>query len=408
MAMRTFEDIIPPSKRKVMETETSSVRAPAASAPPERGRRFPYLLTIIVLAVVGLSVGALYLFSGARIEVDPTTDPVLVSTTLTALAGTSTLPFQIVSVEKMATQSVQASGSETVNTSAQGVITVYNEQNKAQALVANTRFESANGLVFRVHTPVTVPAEKGGKPGTLQATVYADKTGAAYNVGPGSFTIPGFAGTAQFTKVYAKSVAGMSGGFSGTRPKVDETAAATTGASLKTALAGELKSALAANLPQGYVLVPGADFETYTTLSPSESNATGVVDIREQGRALAVAFPMSAIASAVAGEALGAAYHGEAVTLSSVNGLTLSAEGGAPSANASTFSFSLAGNTTIVWSVEPSKIASAVTGKTRDSAQVILSGFPEIKKALLVLHPFWMNNFPSDPQAITVVVNAPR
>jgi hypothetical protein len=48
------------------------------------------------------------------------------------------------------------------------------------------------------------------------------------------------------------------------------------------------------------------------------------------------------------------------------------------------------------------KVAAAVAGKTRDSAQVALSGFPEVNKAVLVLRPFWATTFPQDPAKITV------
>ncbi|MBU6323214.1 MAG: hypothetical protein KGI41_02980 [Patescibacteria group bacterium] len=402
--MRTFDDIIPPSRRVRPQEDAGE---PLTSPPPRSERRFPYLLVIIVIAVIGVSVGVLYFFSGARIEVDPTTDSVLVNGTFTAMTSTSSLPFEFISVEKLATQTVPSTGSETVDTAASGMITVYNEQTKAQPLVAKTRFESTSGLVYRIHAAITVPAAKGGTPGTVSAMVYADKTGDSYNIGATSFTVPGFAGTSEFTKVYAKSTAPMAGGFSGTRPKVDAATAAKTEAALTTTLGGDLKTALAADVPPGYILLPGADFETYTALPPAASSATGNVDVKEKGSALAIVFPESALASAVSAQVLGAAYHGEPVTLTGTSGLTLKPSGSAPNADATSVSFSLSGNVTIVWTVDPGKIASAVAGKTRDAAQVVLSGFPEVKKALIVLRPFWSGTFPADPKGITVVVNSP-
>jgi hypothetical protein len=61
----------------------------------------------------------------------------------------------------------------------------------------------------------------------------------------------------------------------------------------------------------------------------------------------------------------------------------------------------------VVWTVDPARIASAIAGKTRESAQVVLSSFPEVKRALLVLRPFWADTFPGDPKDVKVTVNPP-
>lgn len=403
--MRTFDDIIPPSRRKLPDTPPSVVNAAPPAAPR---RRFPLATLIVVLFVIAVSVSALWYFSGARIEIDPTVDPILVSGNFSAdSSSTSTLPFQIISAQKVATQSVATSGSETVSTVAQGTITIYNQQPVVQKLIATTRFESANGLVYRIKSALSVPAAKGTTPGQVPATVFADQAGDSYNIPASSFTLPGLAGSAQAGKVYAKSTGAMTGGFSGTRPKVDVAAETTAQAALQTTLGTSLESALQAEVPQGYVLLPGASFISYTALPSAASQTTGQVDVREQGSAIGVVFPAASLASSVASGVLGAAYHGEPVTLTHIDTLTLASTEGVPKGDETMFNFSLSGNTTIVWTIVPSKIAAAVAGKSRDAAQVVLSGFPEVRKALLVLRPFWASNFPNDPNGITVVVNKP-
>src|SRR6185369_3882277 len=217
--MRTINDIVPPSRRQEPEPLTSSApRSPRASGP---SHSFPFKTLFAVLIVIALSLGALYYFSSAKVEVTPNTVSAAVQNSFTASANSGDLPYQLISVQKVASQSVKSTGTKAVSTSASGQITIYNTQSKSQKLIATTRFATTAGLIFRIHEAVTVPGGTSAKPGTVKATVYADKPGDTYNVGPTSFTIPGFAGTPLASQVYARSTSAMAGGASGTVPVVD-------------------------------------------------------------------------------------------------------------------------------------------------------------------------------------------
>ncbi|MFZ1988078.1 MAG: hypothetical protein WAV21_03560 [Minisyncoccia bacterium] len=409
---RTINDIIPPSRRKPQVTveAPSSFEAPPREdpMPPTFGRprsRFPWGTALVALVVVSVSVGALFIFAGAKIQIDPQTAQGTVTGTFTATAQSGELPYMLVSVQKIASQSVPAESTVTANDAASGTITIYNEQAKAQPLIKNTRFETANGLIYRIHNSVTVPAASAGKPGTLTATVYADSPGDSYNVGASNFTLPGLAGTPQASQVYAKSVSPMTGGFSGTRPSVSQATDDAQHAALQTALASEIQAAVAAQVPEGYVLIPGAVTTTYTPLTDM-GDANGGVLVRMQADATAVVFPKEALARAVAMEIAPSLYKGEPVDFLDVKGLTLRpAEGAASDAS---FSFSLNGSTTIVWQVNIEKIQAAVAGKSKAAAGVVISGLPEIAKGSVVVRPFWKGTLPQDPTKITVEVNKPE
>jgi len=411
---RTLNDIIPPSRRKQMEDaaplqedERLGVPPPPARPPlraPRRSRRFPWVTAFIALVIIALSVGALYFFSGAQVTIDPSTTTVTVLGNYTASASGGNLPFQILTVQKVATQAVPGDGSETVKVAAQGTAVISNTQSTPQKLITNTRFETPAGLVFRIHSAATVPAASGGTPGTATVTLYADAVGDSYNVGPTTFTLPGLSGSPAFTAVTAQSSAAMTGGFSGTRPKVSAATETSNRNALKGALTPDLATEVQSQVPAGYTLLPGAIFDSYQDLPDTASATTGSVDVREQGSATAVIFPSAAIASAIAAQAI-TTYNGEPVTVTNPSGVTLSATAGAPTVSVQSFSFSLTGTATIAYTVDPARIASAVAGKTRESAQVVLSGFPEVKRALLVLKPFWTSTFPGDPADIKVTVN---
>lgn len=411
--MRTFDDIIPPSRRKITQEDegplqNNDFRRPSPPPPPPRGsprHHFPYITLIVALLVIGASVMALIRFSSAKVEIDPITTSLAVQGEYTA-GATGGMPFQLITAKRVATKSVATSGTKTVNTSASGPITIYNTQSKSQTLIANTRFANSAGLIFRIRTGVTIPAGTLDKPGTATATVHADAPGPSYNVDAGSFTIPGLAGTAQASAVYAKATAPISGGASGTVPEVDATAEQAAATALQTDLAKDLTKDIADLVSEGYVLISGATHATYRTLPATAGAASGKADVQVEGTITAVIFPSSALAKVIA--ATDTEYQGGDVTLGSGTSLTLTPLGSLPAFDTESFSFTLDGMALLVSSVDPMQIATAVAGKSRSEAQIALTNYPEIKRAELVLRPFWRKAFPQDPASIEVVVSSPE
>jgi hypothetical protein len=437
---KSIEDIIPPSRRRMMDAAAAtnpsntphiqplSTPAPLenssqipSSVPPrtptrmtiKTGRGFPYGTALIALLVIALSAGALYIFSGAKVEITPNTQSTPVSGDFTATLGSGDLPYNVIVTTKTGSASVPAESTETSNDSAQGTITISNAQSTAQTLINNTRFETPAGLIYRIHSPITIPAESSNAtPGTVTATVYADQPGQQYNIGPSSFTVPGLQNSSSYTLVTAKSSSPISGGFIGTRASVSSSTDSTEQSSIQSALASTLQQQIIAKIPSGDVIVPGSTFANYENL-PDSATTTTSVQISVQGTMTAVVFPQDALAKAIAFKDVGS-YSGEPVTLDSVSNLDLtptippaSTTAQSDLTSTGTFNFSLNGNTTIIWKVDPTKIAGAVAGKTRDSAQQILSGFTEVNKAVLILRPFWATTFPADPSHIQVTVSNP-
>lgn len=401
--MRTLNDIIPPSRRKEADSFTSSDGLKPLNLSGGRPPRFPYRTLGVAALVVVVSIGALFYFSVAKVEVTPNTVSAAIQSSFTANKSSGALPFEIITAQKIASQSVKSSGTKTVNSSSSGTITVYNTQTKSQRLIANTRFATTAGLIFRIRSAITVPGGTPAKPGSMTTKVYADQAGSQYNVGPTSFTIPGFAGTPQASAVYARSTGAMTGGASGSVPIVDTALEAQARDALQNALAPDLIAGIQSQIPSGYLLLPGASVTTYEELESTPSSITGMVEVKEQGTITAVIFPNMALAKAVAASVAGLSYQGEPVTIASVDSLLL-ATANMPNLDSDTFSFTLAGTAPLVYTVDPNRIAAAVAGKTRQAAEVAISNYPEVKRALIVLRPFWKQTFPQDPSSISVVV----
>jgi len=406
MATKRVEDIIPPSRRRAAQSESVPV---ADTYEPRKGSGRP-IITLVLILLVALIIGGgvAMLFAGAKVVVHPLEREVPVNTTLSASEiETALLPFEVVRIEKVATQPVPADGSETVEDRASGTVTVYNEfSSSAQRWVTNTRFESPNGLIYRVKEPVTIPGMKDGKPGTVEVTIYADEAGDVYNTGLVDFVIPGLAGSPQFESLYAKGKTPLSGGFIGERPVVSESKAEEVRVLAREALSKDLNDTIADQIPSGFTLLGNSVAITFESLSNGEGDGAGQASIREKGTASALVFPTDALAASLAEKTI-ASYNEDAVTIGSTNTLTVSNLPSASELNGATeLSVAISGTVDIVWKVSADQIKTGISGKTREAAETVLSNIPGIDRAELILRPFWRNSFPTDSEKITVSINA--
>ena len=418
---KTIGDIIPPSRRRTLD-QSSNINPeslapnnttplpPMKITPPSRvristGSSFPYGTALIVLVILAVCAGIFYAFSGAEVRITPMSQTSTINTTFAATSDASgALPYVLVTSTKNASVVVPAESTQSVSDSAQGTITISNAQTKTQTLIVNTRFATPSGLIFKIHAPVTIPAASATSPGTVTAQVFAEKPGTTYNIPASSFVVPGLKGGAAYTLVTAVSTSPMTGGFTGIRPAVGQATDTANQQKLQTTLSKTLLADISSKIPTGYIVIPGSSKVTYQTM-PDTASSTSVA-ITEQGTMTEVAFPSDALAKNIAQQVAGS-YQGEPVLLASSTSLTLTPTASSSTSASSTYPFSLSGNVTIIWKVDPVRIAGAVAGKTRSSAQSILAGFNEISHATLTLRPFWSDTFPQDPTQIHVLISSP-
>ncbi len=101
---------------------------------------------------------------------------------------------------------------------ASGIITIINTTNNAWPLIANTRFQTEEGIVFRIKDSVTVPPSTAEENGTIEIFVTADTldaheqmVGEKGNIEPAKFFLPGLREESQ-KLLYAESKEPMTGG----------------------------------------------------------------------------------------------------------------------------------------------------------------------------------------------------
>lgn len=133
--------------------------------------------------------------------------------TKNASLDSKTLPIRLIEKEQDITLSFPATGTTSLaDQKARGSIVISNDYNSdPQTLVASTRLVSEDGKIFRLLNGITVPG-KTDSPGMIEAAVIADQAGTEYNIGPSTFTIPGFEGSPKYAKFSGKSLKAMNGG----------------------------------------------------------------------------------------------------------------------------------------------------------------------------------------------------
>ncbi len=182
---------------------------------------FSFNRVIKALAVIGvlLLVSAMYLvLPKASIRLSLKEMPVSATISVAVSKNISTpdfasgiIPGQYFLLTKSGSKIIETSN-ETVNIPSKygGNIDIYNAYSTAaQKLVAQTRFETKDGKVFRIQNPIIIPGAKMSgsnlTPSFIKVEVISDAVGEEYQIGPSFFTIPGFNGTAKFAGFYAKS-----------------------------------------------------------------------------------------------------------------------------------------------------------------------------------------------------------
>lgn len=325
-------------------------------------------------------------------------------------AATGTLVYTVRSLDLEDSTVVAASGTtSSAPSKASGSIVVYNDYSTSPVtLVKNTRFETPDGLVFRVPAQVAVPGKKGTTPGEIKITVVADQTGEKYNVGPtAKFTLPGLKSTpAMYSGVYAKSSAAMSGGSSGVSgPAVESATEAAAIASLNASLRSKALESIR-DAGDGMLALTDLMDIAYTR-SPNTAEAGSQARIHETAH---VRVPV--IASAELGRAVGIAVSADAansdITITPGEGFVATLTGPAPDLGSAPLQFTLTGQATLVWNIDTQALTQALAGRDEGAFQTVIEGFTGIQEAHARIQPFWKSTFPTDPSKIQVTLLPPK
>lgn len=428
--MKIIDDIIPPEDRERRSIRKVSVdrgtrprrrervqeveKATEVNMPPKphSARKTTARFGFFIIALVTLLIfifGFSFIFSGVKIVVTPKQRTVLVDAEFKAFKNpkVTELGYEIMTLEKEGSKEVTASGTEYVEEKASGRIIIYNDyKSSSQRLIKNTRFETPEGFIYRINNSITVPGRKSedGKiiPGNIEVTVYADEGGEKYNIGLTSFTIPGFEGDPRFDDFYARSKTEMSGGFVGKKKIISETDEALARSEIQENLKVLLLKDVFSQKPEGFEIYEDGIFIAFTSLSDEEKGSR--VSVKEKAVLYGVLFEQKAFAQFIAQNTV-AGFEGEEVEIldpSSITFKVLNKDQVKPWIDEE-FSLRLGGNAHIIWSFDLNLLKEDLAGKAKGALQTVLTGYPSIDEAEIILRPFWRQTFPDDIKDIKVI-----
>ena len=380
--------------------------------PKKSGKKILYfsVLVFFLAAAFGLSA----FFKSAEIRVSPKQETKTADEIFTAKkdVSVSDLSYQVVTISKDVEKTVEATGEEEVSKKAQGKIIIYNNySSQSQKLVATTRFETPEGMVFRLPNAVTVPgrALKDGKmvAGSIEVVVEADKVGPNYNVGLKDFTIPGFKGDPRFNSIYARSKTEMTGGFVGVQKVVSKELVQATDKDLEASLKNSLSKDIIAQIPANYILYPNSiSYSLEPTIQEDSATENSFFKqnaiLRKKGTASAVIFDKGALSRAILAK-ISPEVTGEVVKINNLETLDFKYVGETqePSSD-SLVTFSLKGNVNIIWGFDENKLKSDLLGLSKKEAKTVIGTYGTIKEAWVETKPFWNQTIPENPEKVTL------
>ncbi len=316
------------------------------------------------------------------------------------------IPAKILEREDTFSQEFSSTGRVLKEGRAKGFIRVYNNHSTSpQVLVANTRFVSGDGKLFRSIKRERIPGQKweGGRlvAGFIDIEVIAAEAGQEYNIGPSNFSIPGLAGTPLFFALHGQSFQPMEGGF---RKKV----AQVTSQDLKEAeniltekSKQKSKESLKLEIPSGLSLLNQAISQEIISSSFSKKagqeaeSFTSEVKIKTKGLAFQKAelekFIQKHIEENLPADKL---FLKESLnfnsTLKSVNFVE----------NEMILSLEVGGKIFPV--IDKNFIKKESIGKSIQDMKLFLKEQPEINKIEIKTFPFWLQRIPADFERIKI------
>ncbi len=369
----------------------------------KKKNRSLFFVVLIFIAIVGAGLLASALMGGAEVTVYPKHKEPNVNALFEAKisAQEGELPYEVMTLEAEGERQVKAAGEEVVTTQAIGTIFIYNTQQKDPVrLVTNTRFESPDGLIFKIKDSVVIPGYRDveGKkaPGVATAQVFADQPGPAYNIAPVKFRIPGFKGDPEYENVYGESTEMFTGGFNDKKFIIEDSELQTAQQTLRTELRDSLLGRIDAEKPAGFVLFKDAVTFTYQSL-PSVAYGDNLATIKEKVLLRIPVFKEDNFAEYIAKAAV-PGFENEPVRIVDYAVFTFGYKSATTSSsdisNYTNIEFNLTGKPQIVWKYDTDKLRADLMNVNKTALIGVLGAYPSIEKATAVVRPFWKSKFP--------------
>lgn len=395
------------------ERKTEPIRAEKRKKTKKRNTPKMIIWTVALLSIIFLLFSVTSFFSTATVTIVPKTARIALDDSYIARkdALPNELQFEVMTLQKKMSKQLEATETESSEAKASGKIVVYNNFSAApQRLIINTRFESENGLTYKIPESITVPGLKmvAGKkvPGSIETPIFADEAGEKYNMKisdlKGDFKIPGFKGDKKYDYFYARLKTDIAGGSSSPVKKVPDKILSEARDELRVNIKSELLKEAYATKPQSSVLFVDANYIDYVSLpdSPSSGNK---VDINESATFYGIIFDEAKLSSYIAKKKL-PDYDELPVDLVLDESATVGISNNSKIKpwESDTLNLSLKGGANLVWTYDKALLQKNLAGKRKNDLKRILSSYPGIKEMRAEIRPYWKQSFPNKLEKIKI------
>ena len=402
-AMGEQEPILEPPRRFL--TGLSSFRIPAFF------RSSLGLTLVLTLAGLGIAAGVFgIVLPSVTVDIIPRTEELDVTMELVAAvnAQEGEIPAQLVSVEKSIVQKAKASERTTSEARAHGTVKIYNAFGPdTQTLVATTRLLSEGGKLFRTVATVVVPAAKVSgsalEPAFIEAQVIAAEPGSDYNIGPATFSIPGFQGTPKYQGFYGKSDELIRGGASGEVFVIAPADIEKATEGLEARAQEEIEKDFTAKLPAGFMVLNEARVRSIVIGTDAEAgDPAEEVTATADAKVEALLFQERDVLEQA--EKLIRERLGEDIQILP-QALTLNYAVRDRSFDRGRMVLDVSVVAGAARRINEKVIAQAIAGKSEPEIRSFLGAHEDVKFAKVRFSPFFISRAPKDPARITVLVS---
>lgn len=386
---------------------------------PTHRRFFSFKKVFVLIIVVGLGLGAFFVLNNILpkatialtlkkmpVDFSYTVNVSLVAKTISLQNDQISIPGEILKSDGNYTLSAKANGTSQVERKATGTLVIYNAySSQPQTLVANTRFSSPDGKIFRLSSMVKVPGAEiaNGKiiPSQITVAVVADGPGEEYNIEPAkNWRLPGFQGTPRYQGFYADSLNAMAGGFTGVVPVPNDDDINKGKAALEDTLQKSLGSQMTILLADNLKLFNEAkQFQmTQETVRPADAN--GMFSVFGAAELRYLVFDEKQLKDFIETQAKTGLNADVTVKDHSLNY-------GAPAADLTkgTLSFPVQGSFIFEPAVDVASLKQQITGQTGEELRKTVFLLPGLERADISLWPFWVTKVPQNQSKIVITVD---
>lgn len=404
MVKKVIKDIfVKRRKAKPLSEELGQVRRPSKRFLP----KFIIFISVFIL-LVGFGWVILGKVSSAVVNVALRPEVINVDLKLKASrleqdenAKLDNPVFEIMGLEKEEAGAIVATGVSSGGQKASGKIVVYNNYGSdPQTLIANTRFESPDGKIYRIKERIVIPGM-----GSKEATAYADQPGEEYNIGLTDFTIPGLKGGPRYGKVYARSKIKITGGASGKTKIIKAEDIEKTKSQLLEKIDGYLAESLVNQKPAGFLFYKSAikiEYQ-YDPNNPKVGDASSDSSFKIKGIATGFLMKEDNLSKALVEketakfEKLTGGGNIYAANLKDLEFKLLSVD-----LENKNMDFQIKGAARFVRGIDKKRLVDDLVSHKRWSYKEVFQNYPDIEKAEIKIKPSWWRRVPKNKSRIEV------